>query len=245
MGDFGLRRGEQTVRSAAFLLCLVFALITLVVMLTRGKIESILMAAATVVLVCAPLLVQRLLRRTLSTPLYLFCLLYAVGPMLGVCYNFYYHITWWDKMLHIFGGLSFAVFGIYLFELLGGEGEHKVLMTALFALSFSIAISAVWEFAEFGADQFLGMDMQSDRVIHSIRSYFIGASAGETGTIEQIRSVAVDGRTLPVNGYLDIGLTDTMLDMLLESGGALLVSLLYLTDRGRQLLLKQKGEENG
>lgn len=243
MGYFGIQRMENTIRSASFLICLMFALSTLVITLIEGRLESILTAAATVLLVCAPLLAQWLLRRTVSTPMYLFFLFYAIGPMLGVCYNFYYHIVWWDKMLHIFGGLAFAVFGIYLFELFGGEGKKTLLMTALFALSFSVAISAVWEFAEFGADRFLGMDMQSDRVIHSIRSYFFGASSGETGTIDQIHSVAIDGRTLPINGYLDIGLTDTMLDMLLESGGALLVSLLYLTGWGRKLLLKQKGGE--
>ena len=99
------------------------------------------------------------------------------------------------------------------------------------------AVSAVWEFAEFGADQFLGLDMQSDWVIDSIRSYSIGEGVGVAGTIEHIYSVVINGEILPISGYLDIGLMDTMLDMLLESLGAAAVAALYLIDKGRHPLV--------
>lgn len=245
MGDTGINKSERIVRGTVFLVCFVFAVVTLIKTLVGTRSESILVAAATVMLVFAPWLAERLFHRRLGTGLYLFCMFYAIGPMLGVCYNFYYRISWWDKMLHIFGGLAFALFGIYLFELLGGKGKRKRLITALFALCFSISVSAVWEFAEFGADQFLGMDMQSDRIVHSIRSYSIGTGVGITGIIEQIHTVSVNGKLLPINGYLDIGLMDTMLDMLLESGGALAVSLLYLADRGKHFELRREKEESG
>ena len=245
MRDTVINKSERIVRGTAFLVCFVFAAITLTRTLAGTRTESILVAAATVMLVFAPWLAERLFNRRLSTGLYLFCMFYAIGPMLGVCYNFYYRISWWDKMLHIFGGLAFALFGIYLFELLGGEGKRKRLVAALFALCFSIAVSAVWEFAEFGADQFLGMDMQSDRIVHSIRSYSIGTGVGLTGIIEQIHTVSVNGKLLPIDGYLDIGLLDTMLDMLLESGGALAVSLLYLVDKGEHFALRQERGEHG
>lgn len=242
MGYPALGKGERIIRGGGFLVCLIFALVTLTGTIPGGKFESIFVAGATVLLVCAPLLAERLFQRRLNTGLYLFCLFYAVGPMLGVCYQFYYRLSWWDKMLHLFGGFAFALFGIYLFGLFRIDGKRKRLVTALFALCFSIAVSVVWEFAEFGADRFLGMDMQSDRVIHSIRSYSIGTGIGNAGTIEPIYSVSINGITLPINGYLDIGLMDTMVDMLLESGGALLVSVMYLADRGEHFLLKQEGD---
>ncbi len=240
MKNPAVSRGEKAARSVSVLACVVFALITFARVLPGGRYEQILLAGVTVPLVLAPWLVERLFRCKILTVLYLFCLFYAIGPMLGVCYQLYYRISWWDKMLHIFGGIAFAIFGVYLFEFFGGEGNRKHIFTALFALCLSIAVSVVWEFAEFGADQFLGMDMQSDWVIHSIHSYSIGESMGSAGTIEHIQSVAVNGVTLPVEGYLDIGLTDTMLDMLLESLGAAAVSVLYLVDRGRHPVLVKR-----
>ena len=231
---------EKTIRGAAVLSCIVFAAITFARVMPAGRYEQILLAGATVPLILSPWLVERLFYCKIYTPLYLFCLFYAIGPMLGVCYGFYYQISWWDKMLHMFGGIAFALFGTYVFEFFGGEGEKKRLFTAAFALCLSITVSVVWEFAEFGADQYFGMDMQSDRVIHSIRSYSIGEETGMTGTIEHIRSVTVNGKPLPVEGYLDIGLMDTMLDMLLESLGAVIVAVLYLIDRGRHPVLQRR-----
>ena len=103
--------------------------------------------------------------------------------------------------------------------------------TALFALFFSISVSAVWEFAEFGADRLFQADMQNDTVITAIRSYALGDSLGEKGMLDGIEAVTVNGIPLPFDGYLDIGLFDTMWDMILEALGALVTAVLLLLDR--------------
>ena len=229
--------GEKVIRGTGILACELFAAVTLVLCLRGGQLEQILVAGGTLLLILVPEILERLLRCRIILPLYLFCLFYAVGPMLGICHKLYYLLSWWDKMLHIFGGIAFAIFGLYLFQAFAGFGRKKLFFTALFAVCFSVAVSAVWEFAEFGADQFLGMDMQSDWVIDSIRSYSIGEGVGVAGTIEHIHSVVINGEILPISGYLDIGLMDTMLDMLLESLGAAAVAALYLIDKGRHPLV--------
>jgi len=43
-----------------------------------------------------------------------------------------------------------------------------------------------------------------------------------------------------VSGYVDIGLIDSMLDMLLESLGALITSALLILDKGRHPLIQDK-----
>lgn len=239
-----MSRREKLLRGAGVVACQMFAIITLIRIIPDQPKEGLILAAVTPVLILAPEIVERLFQCRINTPVYLFCLFYAIGPMLGVCYNLYYRISWWDKMLHVFGGLTFAVFGLHVFETFAGENKNKRLLTALFGACFSIAVSVIWEFAEFGADQFLGMDMQSDWVIHSIRSYSIGETMGMTGVIEHINSVVVNGETLPISGYLDIGLVDTMLDMLLESLGAVAVAGLYLIDKGRHPVLIPRRNRN-
>lgn len=47
-----------------------------------------------------------------------------------------------------------------------------------------------------------------------INSYLLGSEKGVAGSISDIQSVIVNGEELSINGYLDIGLIDTMHDML-------------------------------
>ena len=77
------------------------------------------------------------------------------------------------------------------------------------------------------------MDMQDDTVITEITSYLLDGAPGEAGSIRDITAVTVNGKPLPVRGYIDIGLNDTMWDMLLETLGTLVVVGWYLWDRGR------------
>lgn len=222
---------KLTATAAAVLLSVATAL----VMQGLGETGRIFAAVGTVVLVLLPLAAEKLFGCRISLPVYLFALLYAMGPMAGNCWYLYYTTAWWDKLLHCAGGMFFALVGAVCFDLLI-RGKQKGVTRMLFALCFSITVAAVWEFVEFGMDTFLGMDMQNDTVITGFSSYLLGPAAGTTGSIENIRSVVIDGRALPVAGYLDIGIIDTMTDMLLGFAGALAVSLLLWLDAGKHPL---------
>ena len=131
----------------------------------------------------------------------------------------------------------FAILGVYFFDLLTKSKDLPVVRT-IFALCFSMAIAVLWEFCEFGADTFLGMDMQDDTVVYGLTSYLLGDAVGITGSIENIQSVVVNGITLP--GYIDIGLIDSMLDMLLETAGAIVTCVILWLDNGKHPLIQDK-----
>ena len=59
-----------------------------------------------------------------------------------------------------------------------------------------------------------------------------------TGSIPNIQSVSVNGLLLPVDGYIDIGLIDTMLDMLLETVGAIAACMIILLDKDRHPIIQ-------
>ena len=99
------------------------------------------------------MLLEKLFHCRISLPVYIFALTYAIGPMLGHCWKLYYTIPVWDKLLHISGGVMFAILGAYFFDLLAKNKELPVVRT-IFALCFSMAIAVLWEFCEFGADTF-------------------------------------------------------------------------------------------
>ena len=230
-----MQKTEKWIKLGGTVVCEIFTVITIITLITGSEPDRMALAFGTLLLVLLPLLLEKLFHCRISLPVYIFALAYAVGPMLGHCWKLYYTVPVWDKLLHICGGVMFAILGAYFFDLLVKEKVHPAART-IFALCFSIAIAVLWEFVEFGADRFLDMDMQDYMLVTHLTSYLLGEGVGVTGSIENIQSVVVNGIRLP--GYIDIGLTDSMLDMMLESAGALITCLLILFDKGRHPLIQ-------
>lgn len=117
------------------------------------------------------------------------------------------------------------------------------LFTAIVAFCFSMTIGVVWEFFEFGMDQILGYDMQKDTVVQTIRSVMLDpAGRNVPYEISHITSAAVNGKELGLGGYLDIGLIDTMKDLLVNFVGAVVFSIIgffYVKNRGRGSVVKR------
>ena len=86
----------------------------------------------------------------------------------------------------------------------------------------TITVSALWEFAEYGSDMLLGTDSQNDTCINGIHSYFLGKTAGQLGS--------------------DIGLIDTMGDMLIETLGASLGCGLLAADQGKHPTVRRRND---
>lgn len=230
-------RRENRIRNTVLVCFELFSLFSVIFFLLRGEGERILLSLATLFLLLLPIAAERVFHCRMSLSLYLLCMLYAIGAMLGHSWKLYYLLPGWDKLLHLIGGVVFAILGIYLPSLILKKNPESRLLTALFALCFSIAVSAVWEFFEYGMDSFFAMDMQNDAIVHSIHSYMLGDGLGVLGSVEQIQEVSINGQELGMGGYLDIGLIDTMNDMLLESLGALVYVLIYyLTGGMRQAI---------
>ena len=67
------------------------------------------------------------------------------------------------------------------------------------------------------------------------------------GSIDSIEEVSVNGESIELGGYLDIGLIDTMHDMMVETLGALMYAIAMIADRERhpvfvRLVSREEGE---
>ncbi len=159
------------------------------------------------------------------------------SEILGEIRGCYVRFSCWDVLLHGFSGFLFASIGWILPELLGQQGRVNTVVQVLFALCFSVTIGVVWEFLEWGVDSFFGLDMQKDTVVTALRSVCLDPRGGNgVGVIGQIRETVVllaDGsrRVLGLNGYLDVGLQDTMGDLLVDLAGALVFAALSRWER--------------
>ena len=91
------------------------------------------------------------------------------------------------------------------------------LFVVLFSFCFSMTVGVVWEFFEFGMDSLIGTDMQKDTILYAIHSY--KHTGNGIGGIKNINNVTVNGESIG-SGYIDLGLADTMKDLLLNYVGA-------------------------
>ena len=85
------------------------------------------------------------------------------------------------------------------------------------------------------------MDMQKDTIVHTISSVMLDPTNKNIPiTIDGITSVAVNGKDLGFDGYLDIGLYDTMEDLLVNFIGyePASVKIFYIKRRGKGRIAK-------
>ncbi len=87
-------------------------------------------------------------------------------------------------------------------------------------------------------DQLFGFDMQKDAIVHSISSVMLDPThTNHAIRINDITQVTVNGQDLGLGGYLDIGLIDTMEDLVVNFIGAVVFSVfgcLYVKNRGKK-----------
>ena len=98
--------------------------------------------------------------------------------------------------------------------------------------SFAMMIASLWEIAEFSIDRLFDVDMQKDTVINEVNSMLLSDN-GNVVVKNKISSMTI-GKYI-VNGYLDIGLYDTINDMVCAIIGSL-IFIIYIFYKEKKLL---------
>ena len=162
------------------------------------------------------------------------------AEILGELNCYYVRYTFWDTMLHTVNGFVCAAFGFALLDIINRNPRIKFQLSpfylAVVAFCFSMTIGVLWEFFEFGCDILLKSDMQKDTIVHAISSVKLDPTNSNTPVIiSEITDATVNGESLGLGGYLDIGLIDTMKDLLVNFIGALVFSFVgyfYIKNKG-------------
>lgn len=196
-----------------------------------GNYKESFLCLFTLILFLLPAFVQTTFNIELPTVLEIIVMLFAfAAEILGELAEYYMKIPIWDTMLHITTGFMAAAIGLSLIDLLNRSDRFNFTLSpffvALVSFCFSMTIGVLWEFFEFGADMILHTDMQKDAIIHHISSVTLHPDGKNIPiVIDSIKSVSVNGKDLGLNGYLDIGLMDTMKDLIVNFIGAFVFSI--------------------
>ena len=100
-----------------------------------------------------------------------------------------------------------------------------------------MTIGVLWEFFEYGADKYFHTDMQKDQIVENIYSVSLNPEGKNVPIkVEDITETQIitEDNTFVVSGYLDIGLIDTMGDLLVNFVGATvycIIGFIYVKKR--------------
>ena len=233
----------------AYILLRGAVLIVLIAELISGKWFNVFLCFLTLLLFMVPTIVERHLQLELPGPLeiVILCFIFS-SAILGEIAEFYVKIPGWDTMLHTLNGFLMAAIGFSLIDLLNRSPRFHISLSPFFvafvAFCFSMTTGVIWEFVEFTIDRLVHLDMQKDFVVTSVSSVALNPDGANVPVLlRDIQSTSIlwqEGDTLRETvihgGYLDVGLLDTMKDLLVNCLGAIIFSfigVIYLHRRGK------------
>lgn len=231
----------------------VVVIISMIWQIFRQNWSNVFLCVLTLILFAIPYFLDKRFKISLPTVLETIILLFIFSAeILGEIQNFYGIFKHWDTLLHTMNGFLCAAIGFSLIDILNqNEKIHMNLspiFVALVAFCFSMTIGVLWEFFEFGADTLVRTDMQKDRIVTSISSVTLHPEGKNIPIkVDNIQSTVISYTDESGNevskviegGYLDIGINDTMKDLLVNFAGAVVFSIigyLYIHNRDKYKL---------
>lgn len=227
----------------------ILVLLVLVRQFMMGNWHNVFICLLTILLFMIPTIVDR--RFNIKMPALLEgVILFFIfsAEILGEIQSFYTIIPIWDTMLHTINGFIMAAIGFAMIDILNRSPNIHINMSPWFVafvtFCFSMTTGVLWEFFEFSMDYFTLTDMQKDWLVPSVSSVLINPSGlNDPIIIEDITKTVISGtingipQDWTINGaYLDIGIIDTMKDLLVNCLGAVVFSIfgfLYIKTRGK------------
>lgn len=202
----------------------------------RQDYYSVFLCFLTLVLFNVPFFIGERLKLHLPKTLKTIILLFIFSAeILGEIGSFYTRIPWWDTMLHTVNGFLMAAIGFAMIDILNNSPRFHISLSPIFvafvAFCFSMTVGIFWEFFEFGMDTYTIIDMQKDRIISEFASVTLNSEGlNDPVRLQKITDTVIhyaDGEALTIpGGYLDIGIYDTMKDLIVNCIGAFVFSII-------------------
>ncbi len=229
---------RDSARLVHYLLRLVVILILIAQVLNKNY-ENVFLCILTLMLFAVPSFIETNTRIDIPDTLENIILFFIFSAeILGEMRSYYVTYPFWDTALHTANGFLAAAIGFSLVDILNQNERFSFRLSPIFvaivAFCFSMTIGVLWEIFEFGMDRLLAFDMQKDTYINQINSVLLNPNGENVPIHIVIGEVSVNEQPWPA--YIDIGLLDTMKDLIVNLIGAALFSVFgyfYVKHRGK------------
>ena len=206
-----------------------------------GNYHNMFLGVLTLILFMIPKVIEKKLGVSIPAGLEAVILIFIFSAgILGEINAFYVKIPIWDTMLHTTNGFLMAAIGFAMIDIFNRSEKFSIKMSPYFvafvAFCFSMTVGVLWEFFEFSMDWFFQTDMQKDWILPAISSVKLNPSGENVPVKMAIDSVVINGQEWNLGVYLDVGIVDTMKDLMVNFVGAVvfsIVGVLYLKQRGK------------
>ncbi|MCI8965389.1 MAG: hypothetical protein HFJ43_03445 [Clostridia bacterium] len=214
----------------------VSVILLLLLEIIRHNWNNVFICVLTLVLFLIPVILDKKFNIELPSVLEIIILLFIFSAeILGEIQNFYGIFKNWDTILHTLNGFIMAGIGFSLIDILNNSERFHITLTPIFvalvAFCFSMTIGVLWEFFEYEMDVIVKTDMQKDAIVSSISSVKFSDNKNEPVVVSDITSTKINGKVngeekeiIVKNGYLDIGINDTIKDLMVNCIGAIVFS---------------------
>lgn len=239
-----LLEGKEKSTIITYLVLRLLVIVCMVGQAMHKNWENVFLCMLTLVMFTVPTLLEKKLKidfpSTLEIIVYLFIF---AAEILGEIQNFYGIFETWDTMLHTLNGFLCAAVGFSLIDIINREERFNIKLSPLFlslvAFCFSMTVGVMWEFFEFAADRYFLFDMQKDRVVDVVSSVSLNEkNENKVEIIDNIDKTIIytkDNEQIVIeDGYLELGVIDTMKDLFVNFIGAVVFSIfgfLYIINR--------------
>lgn len=239
---------EHTISFVVYIILRMLVILMLCFKMINNDYESVLMCLLTLILLLVPSFAQVTFKIELPTMLEILILCFIFSAqILGEICNFYEIIPFWDTILHTINGFLAAAIGFSLINILNNSEKKYFYLSPIFVIivsfCFSMTIGVLWEFFEFGMDYFFDMNTQKNTLLQAVN---IGGVANNSVSVtKDISSVIINygqGESVVLPGYVDIGLYDTMSDLIVNFIGAFVFSFcgyFYIKNPVKSIFLKK------
>lgn len=238
---------------AIYFIIRILIVLEIVSCIIRRDYHSVFIGTLSLFLLLLPSIMERKLNIDLPDTLEIVIILFIYSAeILGEINSFYITVPHWDTVLHTINGFLCAAVGFSMIDLFNRNERFSFKLSPLYlaiaAFCFSMTVGVIWEFFEFGCDQLLGLDMQKDYIVNQINSVaFDNTQTNTVIKIEDIKDVIIvhsDGtqQSLGLEGYIDIGIIDTMKDLFVNFIGAVIFSVIgyfFVKNRGKHKFAAQ------
>lgn len=203
----------------------------------HGNVENAMLCIISLILFLLPTIAEDKFKIKLPVFLEVTILLFIFSAeILGTINDFYGKFEIFDDILHTLNGFLCASVGFSLVYLLNENiisFKLSPIFVSLVAFCFSMTIGVMWEFYEYGID-LLGKDTQNDKILYEVYSTYLEDKPNIKNIDHTIIYDKDNNELLKMNGYLDIGLHDTMHDLIVNFIGAIVFCIfgyLYLHNK--------------
>ncbi len=250
-----INRNGHTAISIIYFLLRISVILVIFDQIRNRNYENIFLCILTLILFFVPSFIEKRIHIDIPDTLETIILLFIFSAeILGEIQEYYILFPYWDTILHSINGFLAAAIGFSLIDILNKHEKFAISLSPVFvglvAFCFSMTIGVIWEFFEYSMDNFFGYDMQKDTYITALNSVLLNPNGNNVPINVAVDNVTVNGEHW--NSYIDIGLIDTMMDLIVNFIGATIFSIIgyfYIKNRGKshfliRFILKFKKEEN-